>query len=115
MDPWTWQKLGKELLDLLPMLVAFAAGGLYTLALVVLTRKAAKKRWDADFMSRYKEEARSEIRERDTYIVGLEERLKDAKKLNRELARRAKAAVIMSGKVSETLATADFTQMSQFG
>jgi len=97
------------------MFVAGVVGGLYTLALVLLTRKAAKKRWDADFMSRYKEEARSEIRERDDYIAGLEERLKNAQRINRELARRAKAAVIMSGKVSETLATADFTQTAQFG
>jgi hypothetical protein len=114
-DPWSWNRAGKELLDLLPEIVAFIAGGSWSLLLVGLTRKKAKKDWDAAFMSRYKEEARSEIRERDAHIVGLEERLKDAKKLNRELARRAKAAVIMSGKVSETLATADFTQMSQFG
>jgi len=114
-DPWTWHRAGKELLDLLPEIIAFIAGGSWSLLLVGLTRKKAKKDWDAAFMSRYKEEARSEIRERDAHIIGLEERLKDAKKLNRELARRAKAAVIMSGKVSETLATADFTQTAQFG
>lgn len=114
-DPWTWHRAGKELLDLLPEIIAFIAGGSWSLLLVGLTRKKAKKNWDANFMSRYKEEARSEIRERDAHIVGLEERLKNAQRINRELVRRTKAAVIMSGKVSETLATADFTQTSQFG
>jgi len=114
-DPWSWRNLGKELLDLLPLIIAFVAGGLYSLALVLITHKAAKKRWDSDFMSRYKEEARSEIRERDAYIAGLEEQLKDAQRINRDLARRAKAAAILSGKVSQTLATVDFTQTAQFG
>jgi hypothetical protein len=114
-DPWTWHRAGKELLDLLPEIIAFIAGGSWSLLLVGLTRKKAKKNWDAAFMSRYKEEARSEIRERDAHIAGLEERLKNAQRINRELVKRTKAAVIMSGKVSETLATADFTQTSQFG
>jgi hypothetical protein len=114
-DPWTWHRLGKELLDILPEIVAFIIGGFYTLALFLLTRKAAKKRWDAAFMSRYKEEARSEIRERDAYIAGLEEQLKDAQRINQELARRTKAAVILSGKASEVLLTTDFTPMSRVG
>jgi hypothetical protein len=114
-DPWTWHRAGKELLDLLPEIIAFIAGGSWSLLLVGLTRKKAKKNWDAAFMSRYKEEARSEIRERDAYIAGLEEQLKDAQRINRDLARRAKAAAILSGKVSQTLATVDFTQTAQFG
>ena len=115
MDGWTAHRALKEFLDLLPMLVAFVIGGFYTLALFLLTRKAAKKRWDADFMSRYKEEARSEIRERDAYIVGLEERLKNAQRINQELARRTKAAAILSGKTSEVLVIADCTQIVQSG
>ena len=115
MDGWTAHRALKEFLDLLPMLVAFVIGGLYTLAMVLLTRKAAKKRWDADFMSRYKEEARCEIRERDAFIAGLEEQLKDAQRINQELARRTKAAVILSGKASEVLLTTDFTPMSRVG
>ena len=114
-DPWTWHRAGKELLDLLPEIIAFIAGGSWSLLLVGLTRKKAKKDWDAAFMSRYKEEARSEIRERDAYIVGLEEQLKDAQRINQELARRTKAAVILSGKASEVLLTTDFTPMSRVG
>ena len=108
-DPWTWHRAGKELLDLLPEIIAFIAGGSWSLLLVGLTRKKAKKNWDAAFMSRYKEEARSEIRERDTYIVGLEERLQETQRVNGELARRAKAAAVTAGKITEVLGTAELT------
>jgi len=103
------------LLDWLPAITAFIAGGAWSLLLVRLTRRKAKKDWDKRFLSRYKEEARSEIEERDDYIAGLEGRLREVQQVNSELARRAKAAVVLSGKVTEALATADFTPMSQAG
>jgi hypothetical protein len=88
------------------VLVAFVGGGLYTLALVLLTRKAAKKRWDENFMSRYKEEARSEIAERDAYIAELKAQLKDAQETIRQLADARKAAITMSARLSEVLVIA---------
>lgn len=94
-DEWSWHRALKLLLEWLPAIAAFIAGGAWSLLLVRFTRKKAKKNWDAAFMSRYKEEARSEIRERDAHIVGLEERLKNAQRINRELARRAKGKSVV--------------------
>ena len=114
-DPWSWYRAGKELLDLLPEIVAFIAGGAWSLLLVRFTRKKAKKDWDADFMSRYKEEARSEIRERDVYIANIKAQLDEERTNRREIARRAKAAVVLTGRITEALGTVELTPAANPG
>jgi hypothetical protein len=114
-EPWANRQLMKQGLEILPFIGMLVLGGIYTLAVVLVTVKRARKKWDEDFLSRYKEEARSEIKERDAYIAGLERQLKKEQTLIREMSKRTRVAVKMNGKVSEILTTADFTQTSQYG
>jgi hypothetical protein len=107
--------LGKELLDMLPLIIAFIAGGAWSLLLVKGAKKQAKKHWDADFLSRYKEEHRSEIQERDTYIASIEAQLKEEREARGELERRARVAVAKAGRITEVLGTAEPTPASRVG
>jgi predicted DNA-binding ArsR family transcriptional regulator len=114
-EPWASRQLLKQGLEIFPFIGMLVLGGIYTLAVVLITMKRARKKWDEDFLSRYKEEIRSEIQERDAYIAGLERQLKKEQTLIREMSKRTRVAVKMSGKVSEILATADSTKTSQYG
>src|SRR4030042_1267869 len=65
MDPWDSRQLLREFLQLLPLLAIFVLGGLFALAVALAAVKRARKKWDAEFLSRYKEAPRREIQERD--------------------------------------------------
>jgi hypothetical protein len=114
-DEWSWHQAGKLLLHWLPAIAAFIAGGAWSLLLVRLTRWKVKKEWDADFLSRYKEEHRSEIQERDAHIASIEAQLKEEREARGELERRARVAVALTRKVSEALLTVDSIPMFRVG
>jgi len=114
-DVWSWRLAVKHLLDWLPAIAAFVAGGLWSLLLVRLTRRKARKEWDADFLNRYDEEHRSEIQERNVYIASIEAQLKEEREARAELARRARVAVAKAGRITEVLHIAEPTQIRQAG
>jgi hypothetical protein len=118
LDPWTAHQSLKQFLELLPLAGYFIIGGAYTVMVARLAVKRAKKKWDADFLSRYKEEARSEIEERDAFILSLkqkiaelQEALKQEQKVSREMNRRHKAAIEMIGRLTAILSTAETIPM----
>ncbi len=115
MDPWDARLFWKDFLRLLPFLAAFVLGGLFALAIARGAVKKAKKKWDNDFLSRHTEEARTEIEERDAVIADLKSQLREAQEIIRQLAEARKAAITMSSRLSETLATALPIRMSRHG
>lgn len=115
MDPWDSRQLLRDFLQLLPLLAVFILGGLFALAVALAAVKRARKKWDADFLSRYKEEHRSELQERDVYISDLKAQLKDAQATIQWQAEMRKAAITMSSKLSEILATAASIPTSRRG
>lgn len=109
MDPWMMRETVREIVRLIPFLIVFVGGGIYTIVAVILSVRIARKRWQESFIERVDEDARRQLEVRDRSIRSLEDRLQNERGINRELARRAKGAIVLSGKVSEILGTADTT------
>lgn len=109
MDPWTMRQMVREILRLIPFLIVFVGGGVYTILATRIAAKLAKRRLQESFLDHVEEAARRELEERARSIRTLEDQIQEEKGINRELARRAKGAIVMSGKVSELLSTADTT------
>lgn len=115
MDPWDTRQLWKDFLELLPYLAAFMLGGIYSTVLVRLVVRKARKKWDADYLTRQSEEARKQIEGRDAHIADLQGQLREAHSVIAEQAAARKAATRMSVQVSEILATAPPTRTYQHG